>query len=81
MVKIFLDANILISNIMFHERKIILQELLMFMNTLIEAHESSTSMDTVYLDIRKTFNSVPHKELLIKLWPFGSVGVCDINRF
>ena len=33
----------------------------MFINALIEAHESSTPMDTVYLDISKAFDSVPYK--------------------
>ena len=46
----------------------------MFINTLVEAHESSTPIDTIYLDIRKAFNSVPHKELLTKLWSLGIRG-------
>ena len=49
-------------------------QLLMFINTLVEAHESSTPIDTIYLDIRKAFDSVPHKELLTKLWSLGIHG-------
>ena len=37
--------------------------------TLNEAHKSSTTMDIVYLDIRKAFDLVLHMELLTKLWP------------
>ena len=39
-----------------------LQQLHTFINTLIEAHKSSTLMDTVYHDTPKTFDLVPHKE-------------------
>ena len=51
-----------------------LQQLLMFINTLVEAHESSTPIDTIYFDIRKAFDSVPHKELLTKLCSLGIHG-------
>ena len=51
-----------------------LQQPLTFINILIEAHKSSTPMDTVYLDIRKAFYSVPHKKLLTKLWSLGIHG-------
>ena len=36
-----------------------LQQLLMLINTLIEARESSTPMDTIYLNIRKVLTQFP----------------------
>ena len=66
-----------------HERKIIFGQLLMLTNTLFEAHKSSTPMDTVYLNIRKAFDSVSHKELLSKLWSLGIRGSlwCWFNAY
>ena len=34
----------------------------------------ATGVDTLYLDFRKAFDSVPHNELLLKLWRLGITG-------
>ena len=51
-----------------------LQQLLLFINSVIEAHELSTPIDVIYLDIRKAFDSVPHNDLLTRLWSLGIRG-------
>ena len=45
----------------------VIQRKLMAFSMQTYAHESSTPMNTVYLNIRKAVDSVPHKELLTKL--------------
>ena len=49
-----------------------LQQLLVFINALIEGHESSTPMDTVYLDISKAFIQSPTR---YKLWSLEIHGI------
>ena len=51
-----------------------LQQLLLFMNNILEAKACSNSVDVVYPDFRKPFDSVPHNELLYKLWKHGIIG-------
>ena len=52
-----------------------LQQLLLFMNNILEAKACSNSVDVVYLDFRKAFDSVSHNELLYKLWKHGITGI------
>jgi len=48
--------------------------MLLFINSAVEAHELSTPIDAIYLDIRKAFDSVSHNDLLTKLWSLGIRG-------
>ena len=48
----------------------------MLLNALIEGHELSTPMDTIYLDKSKAFDSFPHKiEVMVFGDPWEPVGL------
>jgi len=47
------------------------QQLLLFLNKVTSYVDSNTRCNTIYLDFSKAFDSVPHNELLVKLWRIG----------
>ena len=49
------------------------QQLLVSLNNIINSFNNSfkPQVDTIYLDFRKAFDSVPHNKLLVKLWHLG----------
>uniref|UniRef100_A0A1X7SKP2 Reverse transcriptase domain-containing protein n=1 Tax=Amphimedon queenslandica TaxID=400682 RepID=A0A1X7SKP2_AMPQE len=51
-----------------------LLQLLSSYSTVFEAVENKTPVDTVFFDFQKAFDSVPHQELLLKLWLIGITG-------
>ena len=51
-----------------------LQQLLLYEEYLHASLNSCQQVDSIYLDIRKAFDSVPHDKLLKKLWSSGLVG-------
>ena len=52
------------------------QQLLIFLNNVHRAlnNANCSQCDVIYLDFKKAFDSVPHQELLLKLWKTGIVG-------
>ena len=55
----------------FQKLKSTLQQLLLYFNDL---SVSDNPVDTIYLDFTKAFDSVPHNDLLVKLWSMGITG-------
>ena len=51
-----------------------LQQLLIFLSKIISSLESKQAFDVIYMDFKKAFDSVPHRELLHKLRSVGILG-------
>lgn len=49
-------------------------QLLICYSKVVEAFEGNLPVDILFLDLRKAFDSVPHHELLYKLWRIGITG-------
>ncbi len=41
---------------------------------IYEEFDKGLPVDTIYLDFKKAFDTVPHEELLLKLWNMGITG-------
>ena len=72
-----MDKNGLFSDCQFgfrNKRSCILQLLDVF-DDWVKAFDEGYQIDTIYLDFRKAFDSVPHKRLLVKLKGYGFDGM------
>ncbi len=58
----------------FMKNKSCLTQLLLAFSTINHAVDNKEQVDMVYLDFKKAFDSVPHSELLYKLWRLGITG-------
>ena len=55
-----------------------LQQLLILLDHITN---SSTQTDIIYLDISKAFDTIPHKELLDKVYSLGALGMVQMLPF
>ena len=51
-----------------------LKQLIVYTDLIVKSFERKTQIDTIYLDIQKAFDSVPHNDLLQTLWSSGVIG-------
>ena len=58
----------------FVKNRSMLQQLLLYSELLSSAYDDCHQVDSIYLDIRKAFDTVPHTKLLSKLWDAGITG-------
>ena len=58
----------------FLQNRSCLTQLLSSFSQIYDSIENKNQCDVIYLDFRKAFDSVPHNELLFKLWRFGITG-------
>ena len=58
----------------FLARRSVVQQLLVSLNKILSSFSCHSQTDVLYLDIRKAFDSIPHNELLLKLWHCGICG-------
>ena len=74
----FITKNCIISCSQFGFRKShsTNQQLLLFLHKVHQSLNCNSNCDVIYLDFHKAFDSVPHNELLIKLWSIGITGNC-----
>ena len=58
----------------FLQNRSCLSQLLTFFAEIYNCIEGKNQCDVIYLDFKKAFDSVPHNEMLFKLWRFGITG-------
>ena len=58
----------------FLQNRSCLSQLLSLFSFIVNSIESKKPCDTVFLDFRKAFDTIPHPELLFKLWSHGITG-------
>ena len=51
-----------------------LTQLLVSFNKIFTSIEEGQAVDAIYFDFKKAFDSIPHAELLYKLWTIGITG-------
>ena len=70
----YVNSSISIRQFGFLRKHSTLHQLLIFLNATFKSLNTKSQMDVAYLDFKKAFDTVPHNELLLKLWSFGFTG-------
>ena len=70
----FVSVSIFPSQFGFRPNHSTTQQLSVFLSHLQECLSHNSQADVIYLDFKKSFDSVPHNELLVKLWTLGITG-------
>ena len=73
-VKDFILETIYPSQFGFMPNHLCIQQIFLFISSIMEKWDNQSISEVVYLDIREVFDSVHHMELLAKLHKFGVVG-------
>ena len=58
----------------FLQHRSTIHQLLLFLSTIFNSFDQRSQTDCIYLDLWKAFDSVPHNELLFKLWSISITG-------
>ena len=72
----FIISNNIISQFQFgfHKHRSTTHQLLVYLDRVYHILNSSDACDLFYLDFKKAFDTVPHHELLSKIWNIGITG-------
>jgi len=70
----FIRPKLAIKQHGFLKNKSCLSQLLLSFNFIYDHLDKNIPVDVVYLDFKKAFDTVPHNELLLKLWKLGITG-------
>ena len=73
-IKDFVTNSISSNQYGFLSNRSTVQQLLTMLNQIVMAFDENTTVDCIYLDYRKAFDSIPHNDLLLKLWHFCITG-------
>ena len=72
----FIISNDIISQFQFGflKHRFTTQQLLVYLDRVYHILNSNDGCDVIYLDFKKAFDTVPHHELLSKIWNIGITG-------